>query len=273
MPSPESSYMRFLPAVFHKNGLEEERPFIGSYLRIFEKILSGLDDTELEGKKGLEEVLDIVSELFHPRFSFLFDEENNIFLPPLEGTELEIIRKYFWSKNWEKKQTQDSLKQTQDFLDDLLIWMASWMSLVLKEDWELEKKREVIARIIPIYRMRGTKKGIEEFLRIYVGGNVKVLETMGTFQVGYSHVGIDTLIGGGMKPYFFTVEVTFPKIPEKKEQTRFLKNLKNVLDSEKPVHTSYLLKVSTPTLQIGKEEGSIIGRNTLIGGISTEINV
>lgn len=263
--NPESSYMKLLPSIFHETALEDKRPFIESYLKIFKKILSGIDDGELGGRKGLGEILDIVPELFHPRFSFLFEGTNGKFLPPLEDQQLDSIQRYFGSKSW-------SGKQTNDFLDEFLTWLASWMALVLNEDWTLERKREAIARIIPIYRMRGTKKGIEEFLRIYVGGDVKVFETMGTFQVGSSQVGANTLIGGGMIPYVFTVKVTFPKI-QKEEQTRFLRNLKNVLDSEKPVHTSYLLKVSTPTLQIGVKEGSTVGRNTLVGGTFTEISV
>ncbi|MGB9927638.1 MAG: phage tail protein [Methanosarcina sp.] len=263
-PDPER-YIRLLPAIFYDSGLEGKGSFIRSYLKIFEKILSGINDGKLEGQKGFGEILDIVPELFHPRFSFLFERTNGKFLPPLEEQQLDSIQRYFGSKSWRGE-------QTNDFLDEFLTWLASWMALVLKEDWTLERKREAIARIIPIYRMRGTKKGIEEFLRIYVGGDVKVSETEGTFQVGSSQVGVNTLIKGGMIPYVFTVKVTFPKI-QKEEQTRFLKNLKILLDSEKPVHTSYLLKVSTPTLQIGIKEGSTVGRNTLVGGTFTEISV
>ncbi len=261
----ESSYVKLLPSLFHETELEGKRPLIERYLRIFEKILSGIDDEELGGKKGLGDILDIAPELFHPRLSFLFEETNEDLWSPLGSPELEIIKKYFGSKNWNET-------QTIDFLDEFLTWLAGWMALVLKEDWGLEKKRKVVGKIIPIYRMRGTKKGIEEFLSTYVGEKVEILETLGTFQVGGSRLGINTIIAG--RPHFFKVKVKREQVEKKtRVRTRFIKNLKSVLDSEKPVHTSYLLTIITPRMQISDQKRLQIGENTLIGGVYSEINV
>ncbi|MGB9939416.1 phage tail protein [Methanosarcina sp.] len=253
----KSSYMKFLPAIFDETEFEENS-FIGRYLKIFEKILSGIDDEYLDKKKGLGEVLDVIPELFHPRFSFLFGKKNEDFLPLLGDKELETIERYFGFERWDNEKT--------DFLDDFLTWLASWVDLVLQEDWDLQKKREIIARIIPIYRMRGTKKGIEEFLRIYVGGNIEIFETP-AFQVGSSHVGVNSLVGKGIMPYDFTVIITLPKrYQEESEYCKVLKNIKDILDLEKPAHTTYNLRVITSALKIGNKAGSITGRNALIGG-------
>ena len=199
---PGSNYLRFLPAVFHEgsksgdslgpsSGLLLER-----YLKIFETIISGIEDNELEGKKGIAETLNVISDIFHPRFSFLFDDAEKSFLPPLKDNEKTLFKNYFG---------QD--KDTDEFLDEFLRWLAGWTALVLKDDWELKKKREIIARIIPIYRMRGTKRGLEEYLRIYVGKRINIIGDAEEFQVGTtSYVGKKTRVGG-FPPYFFIVEV------------------------------------------------------------------
>ena len=188
-----SNYLRFLPAVFHEGG---ESPFLERYFKIFETIISGIEDDELNEKKGILETLNIISDIFHPRFSFLFDDVEKSFLPPLKGEEKTKFKNYF---------RQD--KDIDYFLDEFLWWLAGWMVLVLKDDWELEKKREVIARIIPIYRMRGTKRGLEEYLGIYVGKHINIIGEAEQFQVGTtSYVGKKGRIGG-FPPYFFIVEV------------------------------------------------------------------
>lgn len=252
----ESKYIKFLPSVFHEDVTEE-------YLKIFETILTGIKDGELERKKSIGETLDITADLFHPRFSFLFDKTKKTFLPRLEYDEKKIFKSYF-------RADMNVYEFVDEFVDGFLGWLAGWVALVLKEDWELEKKREVIARIIPIYRMRGTKNGILEFLKIYVGGEVEIYEKIG-FQISESKIGVDTYIGIGTKPHFFVVKAKITKT-NREEQKRFIKNLKNVLDMEKPVHTSYLLKASVPTIRIGYKDGSKVGENTLIGGTFTEIH-
>lgn len=178
LQEPGEKFLKLLPSIFSENFYGEESLFIKRYLAIFETIISGTRDTTIEGKKGITEMLDIISEIFHPGFSF---QKNNF--------------------------GQYSNIDVDEFQNEFLMWLASWMALVLKDDWELPKKREIIARIIPIYRMRGTKKGLEEYLKIYVGRRITVLDKAEQFQIGVtSHVGKKSRLGG-LPPYFFIVEV------------------------------------------------------------------
>lgn len=140
------------------------------------------------------------------------------------------------------------------------------MSLVLKDDWDLEKKREVIARIIPIYKIRGTKEGLERYLQIYAGKDTSVYEFLEPFQVGVtSTVGEDSIVGEG-RPYYFQVNMTLPipdpDILEKEEQA-----IRDVIEMEKPAHTDYDLIIQVPTLEIGTH--STVGVDTLLGGLIT----
>ncbi len=193
---PENNYLRFLPAVFHEGSKDGKSSLLERYFKIFETIISGIENDELNEKKGIAETLNIISDIFHPRFSFLFDDAEKSFLPPLKDNEKTHFKNYFG---------QDT--DTDEFLDEFLRWLAGWTALVLKDDWELKKKREIIARIIPIYRMRGTKRGLEEYLRIYVGKRINIIEDAEQFQVGTtSYVGKKARVDG-FPTSFFIVEV------------------------------------------------------------------
>lgn len=247
-----SKYMRHLPSIYQEGGKDEEAPFIEGYLSIFEAMLTGVENSELKGEKSLGEVLDIISDIFYPRFSFLQTGEDTDFLPRITDEKREVFNSYF----------------SVD-MDEFLTWMAGWMSLVLKEDWDFEKKREVIARIIPIYKMRGTKEGLERYLQIYAGKDTSVYEFLEPFQVGVtSTVGEDSIIGEG-RPYYFQVNMTLPipdpDILDKEEQA-----IRDVIEMEKPAHTDYDLIIQVPTLEIGTH--STVGVDTLLGGLITRQN-
>jgi len=72
----------------------------------------------------------------------------------------------------------DKLDHISDFFDpaqapaEFLPWLASWMALVLRADWEEEQQRAVIAKIIPLYCKRGARAGFECFWTIYAGAGV-----------------------------------------------------------------------------------------------------
>lgn len=255
--NPESKYMKHLPSVFYEVLREEERSFIERYLRIFETVLTEDEEDILKEYKSLGEMLDVIGDLFYPRFSFLFPETTpsitprdtqEIFLEKIGDDQKKLFNRYFSTE-----------------IEDFLIWMASWMGLVLKEDWNIEKKREVIAKMIPIYKIRGTKKGLEEYLKIYlkiyVSEKIEIREYLEPFQIGVtSTIGKDTVVGDG-RPNYFEVEMDLP--PDDLFQIN-KRAIIDVIDSEKPAHTNYTLIINVPTIQVGFQ--STIGVDTLLGG-------
>ena len=146
--------------------------------------------------------------------------------------------------------------------NEFLPWLSSWVALTLREDWEEEEKRRFISRVVPLYRQRGTKAGLEELLRVYTGLGVEIYEFNQPLQIGVSStVGIDTLIGGG-PPYYFLVKMLLETpdpvaLAHKQEVARAIINL------EKPAHTYYDLEIEVPTLQLGVN--STVGVDTLLG--------
>jgi phage tail-like protein len=182
--------------------------FFERYLIILERILSGTDDVV---KIGGEEIKGISSVL---------DTVSELFYPYSEtGGEI-----------------------PPDFLD----WLSTWVGLVLKEDWSTEKKQEVIANIIPIYRLRGTRVGLNELLKIYIGEGAEVYDSYAPFQVGVnSAVGISTALGA---PNYFMVEATFPDIAGMEQRK---KNIEAIIEREKPVHADFEIRwIGVPALQI-----------------------
>jgi len=164
-------------------------------------------------------------------------------------------------------QFEQVLNDISDYFDPLLAdeeflpWLASWTSLVLRADWSADQKRRVLSQIIPLFQKRGTKSGLEEYLRIYVGEGVTIYDEHEPIQVGItSTVGVNTVVGG-LPAYFFRANVAFDT-PDPVELARKSESVRAVLDIEKPAHTYYSLTFSGPTLQINVH--STVGEDTLI---------
>lgn len=215
----ESKYVQYLPSIYQTSKEDPSSAFLGSFLKAFEKVLSGIDDgvsIDDDPIKGIGEVLDNLYNYFDPK------------------------------------------EAPQDFLN----WLASWVALTLKEGetWSDDQKRKLISRIVPLYQKRGTREGLEEYLKIYVGDNVSVLDELGPFRVGVnSSVGIDTVIGE-FPPYYFIVDVTFPA-PDPKLIEEKTRAAKEIIEIEKPAHTFYKICINVTTLRVGY---SRLGINALL---------
>ncbi len=215
-----SSYRNFLPALFSGTN-PEQASFMERFLKIFEKLLTGIDDSAY-----IPEKIDCQS------LAATLDSIHLVFAPDTAP-------------------------------DEYANWLLTWVGLSLKEDWNIEKRKDVLKKIIPLYRIRGTKKGLEELIRIYVGGGVEISELIGSFQIGESEIG-KSRIGSGVRPYFFIVDVQIPERDPHKIK-RKLQNLRKLLDAQIPVHTYYKINPLYPAMKIGEKTGCIIGESTLIG--------
>jgi phage tail-like protein len=218
-----SMYREYLPALFQEDVDELGVNFLGRFLLAFEQVLSGLGD---ETDPGIEEIIEGVPDPGNPGNQLLGG-----------------IHRYFEPG----PDLPEHLRAPGEFLD----WLASWVALSLRQDWTEAEKRRFISRIVPLYRLRGTKAGLVEALRAYTGlAQVTVTE----------HPDI---------PHFFEVEMDLrvetdalgdiADLLRRKQQIA-----KAIIDQEKPAHTYYNLTTRIPTtLQIGIT--STIGVDTLLG--------
>ena len=200
-----------------------EDEFVGRFLSAFEKVLLGRDDDIEIGSPGLEQTIDNIASLFTPRAQ-----------PPHLPDETPA---------------------------EFLTWLSGWVALTLRADLDELRQRDFIARAVSLYRLRGTKRGLEEVIGIYTRLGVTIWEPSDALQLGdHSTVGVDTVLGGGT-PHFFRILIrlatTEPEVIKNQVQV-----VTDIVNMEKPAHTRFILEYETPQLEIG--ETSRVGVDTLL---------
>lgn len=76
---------------------------------------------------------------------------------------------------------------------EFLPWLATWLALELDEEWDEQKRREVLSRAVELYRLRGTVQGLKEYLKIYTGHTPEISEC--AWPAGMQ-IGVASMIGG-----------------------------------------------------------------------------
>jgi phage tail-like protein len=203
MTNETDTLLRHLPEVFH------DSQDLRTLLTAFEEVLLGTKNNNYE---GLEQIIANIPNLFDPDPKVVLS--NSI------------------------------LARTPS---NFLPWLAEWVALgklqelprAEEEDEEVEKQyRKLIARIVPLYAIRGTKSYLKEILGMFfpeikVDINDQALPSM---KVGYSSIGKDTRLGGDI-PFYFYVKLLFPA--QESEQPQLLDRIRSVIDLAKPAHTMY----------------------------------
>jgi phage tail-like protein len=143
----------------------------------------------------------------------------------------------------------DPGRTPREFLD----WLAGWVAVSLAEDWTEDEQRRFLARAVPLYRLRGTARGLIELLRAYTGDlPVTVYE-------------FDDV------PHYFQVELSLGlSLHDPDFEARKLRRQRTamaIIDQQKPAHTFYAFRFrDVPTLQIGVH--STIGLDTVLGSVT-----
>ena len=65
--------------------------------------------------------------------------------------------------------------------DAFLPWLSSWLAIAYDENWAEEKVRKLIEKAPELYLKRGTRRGIEEIIKLYTGEEPIIVEN---FQLG-----------------------------------------------------------------------------------------
>ena len=215
----------YLPAIFHEADDGRQASFLALYLRAFERILFG--GAVLKSEDSAEDP----SEAIEP------------------GLEEEIAQIPSLFDPWETP-------------EEFLPWLANWAALSFHPDLSVERRRSLLAHIIPLYRIRGTRKYIEEVLSLCLDTFVLVTDAdIPGFQVGHhSTIGVDTYIDGG-PPHFFTVRLIAPKLNDYQKEAQ-MSVAHAMLSLAKPAHTSYDLALVSPRMQVGVH--SAVGVDTVL---------
>ncbi|MFC6631812.1 phage tail protein I [Microbulbifer taiwanensis] len=204
--------------------------FIGQFLRAFEAILSGGVVTAFGEMGGAADQPEWQQGL---------------------GETLDRITHYF---------------QPQETPADFLPWLARWVAVDLRRDWSEQTRRNLVASIVPLYMLRGTRRGIAEVVRLCVGE---------TADVRVDDRVVDPRTG---KPYAYYFRVTLVvdtrQTPTSLQQ--LYRKVEAAIELQKPAHTYYSLVLRYPSLVLLDEdpdtrpktratEGIYVGRNTTLG--------
>jgi len=147
---------------------------------------------------------------------------------------------------------------------EFLPWLAGWVALAVRADWDDDTTRGFIREIVPLYRLRGTAAGLRRILQIY-------LRPLGDEVSGDDDVVVYDDFDA--PEHFFQVRLVLSD--NDPNRLRAVQEMAQaIIAVEKPAHTIFALKVVIPTMRLvseallkeeGKGELLILGQNTWRG--------
>ncbi len=136
--------------------------------------------------------------------------------------------------------------------EPFLPWLASWLGLALDERWPIDRRRRLVASAAELYRWRGTRRGVTEFLKIYSGVTPQIAEATSRPRTSLgsdTKLGVDTYLGGGGGAFHFTVTIGGENL-----SNIDIGIVRAIIEVQKPAHTTYSLNVLGQSLAEREEE-------------------
>ena len=155
---------------------------------------------------------------------------------------------------------------------EFLNWLSRWTAFTLDLDWPEAQKRALIKRAVDLYRIRGTRRGLTLFLRLFSEHEPDIEENKWPFR-GFrvepedatdgARIGIDSVI---LPPvdlahcFIITMPIKFETVtPE------MVIRIHQIITMEKPAHTHYYLQFAEEKGDVELREFFQIGMRSGIG--------
>lgn len=178
---------------------------------------------------------------------------------------------------------EDKLNDGWRFFDphvappEFLQWLAQWTAFSVDLEWPEAQKRALIRRAVDLYRIRGTRRGLALFLKLFTGYEPDIDENTWPFK-GFrveadgaetgGRIAIDSVV---MPPidlahcFVVTMPIQFEQVsPE------LVIRIHQIIQLEKPAHTHYHLKFIEEHSDVELREFFAIGLRSGIG-IGSEV--
>lgn len=156
--------------------------------------------------------------------------------------------------------------------NEFLRWLSNWTAFSLDLDWPEAEKRALIKRAVDLYRIRGTKRGLMLFLRLFTGHEPDIEENTWPFkgfrveaegaEIG-ARVGLDSVI---MPPvdlahcFVVTMPIKYDTVT-----SELIIRIHQIIQMEKPAHTHYYLRFAEDKSDAELREFFAIGLRSGIG--------
>jgi phage tail-like protein len=117
--------------------------------------------------------------------------------------------------------------------EDFLPWLASWVGVVIDENWGVAQQRAFIQEAVGLFRTRGTMRGLQAEIELLTGGAVEISETGGVTR--------STVPSGELPGEDYprcSVRVTLPKGSTVTDRSVAL-----VIEAAKPAHVVYAVEI------------------------------
>ena len=133
-----------------------------------------------------------------------------------------------------------------------LPWLAQWVALSRVQGLPDERLRKLVAGIVPLYAIRGTKGYLSKLLVLFMPDDVSIViddQEMTGLTIGKSKLGVESWLGVD-RPFWFKVKIGYRMTAAEPEESERLKKrleetARSVIDLAKPAHTSYQLEWET----------------------------
>lgn len=174
-----------------------------------------------------------------------------------------------------------------------LDWLASWLAYELEEGWPVDKKRRLLAAAFESYGWRGTARGLARVLADRLGVEASIEEPhaqAGWWLLGGEPLGVATRLAPAAsdgavlgttavldrsdlieaedvgEPLFTHTAYQFTVVVPRSRASApaTLAQIREVVEREKPAHTTYRLCLVEPGLRVGYQ--ALVGVDTLLGG-------
>jgi len=130
-------------------------------------------------------------------------------------------------------------------------WLASWMDLVLDQTWPEKQRRELVKLAVELYRWRGTRRGMMEYLRIYTGVVPEITEYIPGMRLDpETRLGVNTKLGSAGGGYHFTVTLHLDG-----NNAADISKVRAIIEAQKPAHTVYTLQIRGRNPEMEESDG------------------
>lgn len=146
--------------------------------------------------------------------------------------------------------------------DEFLPWLAQWLALSRDENWPPGKLRKLITEAPRLYRMRGTREGIEKIIKLYIDEDEQSVIIIENFLMkrcledAKATVRPEDVLYGS-NPYSFCILLKPFGITSNQLQT-----VQRIVNTEKPAHTAGHVRKLEPWIYL--DGYTYLGVNTIL---------